>query len=607
MGIDFNKNAKPLTVAQTLMNLSQTFREFFYSDKEDVVLDYIDDEGKPKHIVMPTFHNTLKNIKENAVSRDDVMNIANEFSKRLNSGDIRNKIVDEIQSEIAKAKTNFATELSNATTAASKADIISIEKELKDKTDGLDTKIDSVFAYGNDAVRKGFDVFNKKIENVTSKVETNSKIISSGMAQFAKEMEAKEKVLNSTIGQIRSDMATKMNEVLEGAGKDKIIADVKKAINVDAVIKSIMSDVNKKLQAAQQEFVKNVGKNYMRKDQVGSTDVNMNRGGKLILKKHANIAESQKVEPEGVLEYDSQFKTLVIHDGRTKGGIRLNNNVRKTDYSIGMSAHGYGSGPSQSSAETYSIATEAIKIIATGRTSRYYGGQGFSWKFGKTYAFGGHRDNNTIWDHATYVSSEASFDYHDDYVNATTSNEFDKSYVGTRNGNDHISLFNHVTHATTRAKFGYTMGNCTGGFGNSRDLGYLNTSGNNFSKFSFATDTPVRVNFSSLSMSGHDQASTHDLDGGAMQYGGNSRARMAYYSVALDSNTHRWEAIDHTGEGAMAGTAVAAYILGGYSNGEGGKHGQNPYINIFNLSTSFRRRAIRSFNYKRSSAVGSAW
>ena len=576
--------AKPLNVAMTLLNLSSTFRKFFYSDDEKVVFDYIDDEGNPKHVEMPTFHNTLKTIKTEAVSYDELNNVVEEFSKRLASGDIRNKIIADIQAEISKAKVDFMTEMRAASTAASKADLAQVAKDLHDTKSMLSDKIDSVFDYSNESVKRGFDTFNAKIKNLDNEISSTRDLVGKGMQTFSKGMEAKEKAIDAAINGLKNDMQNKMDEVLSGAGKDKIIADVKKAIDVESVIKSIMVDVNKKLEAAQKEFVSNVGANYLRKDHVGSTDIDMNRGGKLLLKKTPDTYKSGFVGHEGEITYDSKTKEIVIHDGHTRGGFRIRNNVRKVDYRIGMSAHGYGNGPSTGSAETLDLATEAIKIVATNRTTRYYGGQGLSYKLGKTYAFGGHRDNNTIWDHATYSTTEASFGYHDAYVNATTSNEFDKSYVGTRNGNDHISLFNHITNTTQRAKFGYTMGNCTGGFSNSRDIGYLDTSGNNFTKFAFATDTPVRVNYANFSMSAHDQATTQDLDTGIMQYGGNGNSRIAMYEVNTDTNWYVVNAIDHTGEGSMAGTNINGYILGGYSSGQGGNHSQNAYINIVSFS-----------------------
>lgn len=276
-------------------------------------------------------------------------------------------------------------------------------------------------------------------------------------------------------------------------------------------------------------------------------------------------------------------------------------------FSKAMGAHGYGSAAEwRATSDVVNLATHTIARGNDSAQQRYYGSQGNSWDMAQAYAFGGNADNISIWAHATQTSTEKGWDFYDAYLNGTTSNGQDKTYIGSRNSSENIQKYIHSTGVMTRNFISYTHTDLHGGWSDMDNKGYIQTRSGYVSKYWMATDTELIANVNHGNHTSHDQASSHEGDYALIQTGGNAIDDMNQYSMALDTNRHIIDSSYYTGEATMAGANNISYCIGGYSSGQGGSYGQHQYINRHDILTG----AVvytGTCSADRSSGVGAAW
>jgi len=272
-----------------------------------------------------------------------------------------------------------------------------------------------------------------------------------------------------------------------------------------------------------------------------------------------------------------------------------------------LGAHGYGSAASwRKTCDEVNITTETITRGTDGVTERHYGSQGLSYDQDKAYAFGGNNANTTVWTLSTNTPAELTMST-GSRSGAMSSNRHDYSMVCRAGGSgDH---FTHSTQTTIASWF--TAGSTElGSFSDMNDTGYWMVGNTNATQWDFVTSTAQMTGINTK-MSSLDQAGSCEyLDEAIVQGDANSNDNIYKFNMSTRVATHVADSSHQTGEGTMATfngpSGFTTYILGGYSNGQGGSHGQNQYAEKY-INATGAKTQLGTLSCDRSSGVGAGF
>ena len=272
-----------------------------------------------------------------------------------------------------------------------------------------------------------------------------------------------------------------------------------------------------------------------------------------------------------------------------------------------LGAHGYGSAASwRKTCDEVNITTETITRGTDGVTERHYGSQGLSYDQDKAYAFGGNNANTTVWTLSTNTPAELTMTT-GSRSGAMSSNRHDYSMVCRSGGTS-----DRFTHSTQTATAGWYAGGSTelGSFSDMNDTGYWMAGNNNAHQWDFVTSTAQMTGINTKMTSLDQAGSCEYLDEAIVQGDGNSNDNIYKFNMSTRVATHVADSSHQTGEGTMATfngpSGFTTYILGGYSNGQGGSHGQNQYAEKY-INATGAKTQLGTLSCDRSSGVGAGF
>ena len=218
---------KIIADSENLMNLSKTFRDFFSEQEaKDIQFEYTNLDGQKKIGTIPTFRKTLAQVKDVAPTKQDL-----EKAKE----DVLTRATQTIKHEVTTLKNNLTRDIASPDILIKKTD------EVKDE---LSTKVDNLIAEKAKNVEDGFA---NRLATIRQEFSDTKKAFDKKISDLNENALRSINNIEQDVTTLKSNIDEKMSSVLSGAGKDKIIEDVKKQLNVNDVVASMKNDITKQL------------------------------------------------------------------------------------------------------------------------------------------------------------------------------------------------------------------------------------------------------------------------------------------------------------------------------------------------------------------------